>query len=135
MEFIKAYRKAGEPTAVAPLYLCEQARKTLSIWKDQPLHVIHERVNRQIQEIDRYEFIAIEEGIIKGMMVICIEPEEIHTGEDVLYTKLAFSTVPGALKEGYKAMKCLSKELNIPLIHLSRHPDRLRRIRGNSIIN
>lgn len=128
MEYIKMFRKAGEPTAAAPLYLCEQAKQSLSIWSDQPVSVIYERVNRQVSEIDRYEFLAIEDGLIKGMMILCIEPEEIHTGKDVLYTKLAFSTVPGALREGYRSMKRLAREINVPYLHLSRHPKEFRKV-------
>lgn len=130
MEYIKVYRTAGQPTLAAPLYLCEQAKETLSIWRDQDPQRIFERVNRQIQELDRYEYLAIEGGLVKAMMIICIEREEIHTGEDLLYTKLAFSTVPGALKDGYRAMISLAKELHIPYVHLSRHPeDELRKVR------
>lgn len=129
MDYIKVFRKAGQPTAAAPLYLCEQARQSLSIWNEQPLNEIYERVNRQLTEIDRYEFLAIEDGLIKGMMIICIEPEELHTGKDILYTKLAFSTVPGVLTEGYRQMRKLAKELNIPYVHFSRHPDTLKRVR------
>lgn len=129
MDYIKVFRKAGQPTAAAPLYLCKQAQEALTIWNEQPLETIYERVNRQLSEIDRYEFLALDNGIIKGMMIICIEPEELHTGQDILYTKLAFSTVPGVLTEGYRQMRRLAKELNIPYIHFSRHPDTLKKVK------
>lgn len=129
MEIIKAYRTAGQPTAAAPLELCELAKQQLSIWRDQPLIKMHDRINRQIADRDRFEILAVENNTVKAMMIICIEPEEIHTGEDCLYTMLAFSPEPGFLKEGYKAMRELAKELQIPYVHFSRHPDKLRKVR------
>ncbi|EPV4171465.1 hypothetical protein ACV5Z5_004663 [Salmonella enterica subsp. enterica] len=129
MEYIRSFRRAGEPTAAAPLELCIQAKQQLSIWRDQPLIKMHDRINRQITERDRFEFLAVEGEKVKAMMIICIEPEEIHTGEDCLYTMLAFSPEPGFLKEGYKAMKQLARDLKIPYVHFSRHPDTLRKVK------
>ncbi|EEI7324268.1 hypothetical protein G4E03_003457 [Salmonella enterica] len=129
MEYIQAFRSAGQPTAAAPLELCEKARQQLSIWRDQPLKVIYERINRQITALDRYEFLAVEDNEVKAMMILVIHPEEIHLGEDVLHDFLIFSPEPGLLKEGYKAMKRLAKDLNIKYIHFARHPEKFRKVR------
>ncbi|EIX3308875.1 hypothetical protein MKB11_005013 [Salmonella enterica] len=129
MEYLKVFREAGQPTAAAPLELCELAQQQLSIWRDQPLIKMHDRINRQIAERDRFEFLAVEGQTVKAMMIICIEREEIHTGEDCLYTMLAFSPEPGFLKEGYKAMRELAKELQIPYVHFSRHPETFRKVK------
>ncbi|EDR9150318.1 hypothetical protein BSY48_004426 [Salmonella enterica subsp. enterica serovar Agbeni] len=121
MEFIKIFRKAGEPTAAVPLYLCKQTRDKLAIWQHTSLQEMQARLQRQITEMDRYEYLAIDEaGTIKAMMIIDWLEDETHTGGNVVYTKLAFSTEPGLLSNGYKFMKQIGRERGCDFIMTTR---------------
>ncbi|EBW2292205.1 hypothetical protein DFV88_24795 [Salmonella enterica subsp. enterica serovar Newport] len=121
MKFIKAFRKAGEPTAAVPLYLCKQTRDQLAIWQHTSLKEMGARLKRQIEEMDRYEYLAVDEaGTIKAMMIIDWMDEETHTGGSVMFTKLAFSTEPGLLNGGYRYMLDIARNRGIDFIMTSR---------------
>ncbi|EDX4100272.1 hypothetical protein B9R80_002408 [Salmonella enterica] len=121
MEFIKVYKKAGEPTAAVPLYLCKQARDSLAIWQHTSLQEMQDRLKRQIEEIDRYEFLAVDEAnTIKAVIIVDWYDDDLHTGGSVVYPLFAFSTVPGLLSDGYQFMKQIGKERGCDFMMLTR---------------
>lgn len=128
MEFIKAFRKAGEPTAAAPLYLCEETREKLSNWQRLPVEQMQAEIVNDIQANDRYEYLAIDEaGKLRAMMVLYVDYDP-HYGS-AIYTRYAFSAEPRALTGGYKWMKEIAKSLNLNGYLIT------RQISPNKIIN
>ncbi|EFU5167495.1 hypothetical protein HT819_003902 [Salmonella enterica] len=127
MEFIKIYRKAGEPTAAAPLYLCQQTRERLSNWQRLPVEQMQAEIVNDIQSNNRYEFLAIESEQVKAMMVLYVDYDP-HYGR-VIYTRYAFSSEPQALTQGYRWMNQLAKSLNLDGFIIT------RQIEPNKIIN
>ncbi|HID4300466.1 TPA: hypothetical protein ACXEZB_004388 [Escherichia coli] len=111
MEYIKTFRKAGEPTAAAPLYLCQEARSNLANWLHyETAEQMHTELNQEIQENDRFEYLAIDDaGKLRAMMVIYPHYDP-HWG-DHLFTRFSFSAEPGALSGGYRWMKDIAKLL------------------------
>ncbi|EIQ3230838.1 hypothetical protein LU140_004496 [Salmonella enterica] len=119
MEYLKVFREEGQPTAAAPLYLVEKAAKTIKRYKDCDVTELHARINRNITSRDRWEVLAVENGEVKAMMIICYDGDELHSGGPCLFTYLCFSP-DGLFKEGFKALKNLAKELNIRKIWIAR---------------
>ncbi|MCS5737047.1 hypothetical protein, partial [Herbiconiux daphne] len=78
------------------------------------------RLKRQIEEIDRLEYRAIENGKVVAMMIIDVLPEETHTGYPMLYTMLSFSTVKGALTQGYKWLYSVAKMMGFRFVLTTR---------------
>lgn len=127
MEFIKIYREAGEPTAAAPLYLCQQTRERLTNWQRLPVEQMQAEIIEDIQSNNRYEFLAVEAGQVKAMMVLYVDYDP-HYGR-VIYTRYAFSSEPQALTQGYRWMKQLAKSLNLDGFIIT------RQLAPNKIIN
>ncbi|EGW0579066.1 hypothetical protein JGH65_004236 [Salmonella enterica] len=127
MEFIKIYREAGEPTAAAPLYLCQQTRERLANWQRLPVEQMQAEIIEDIQSNNRYEFLAVEAGQVKAMMVLYVDYDP-HYGR-VIYTRYAFSTEPQALTQGYRWMKQLAKSLNLDGFIIT------RQLAPNKIVN
>lgn len=127
MEFIKIYREAGEPTAAAPLYLCQQTRERLANWQRLPVEQMQAEIIEDIQSNNRYEFLAVEAGQVKAMMVLYVDYDP-HYGR-VIYTRYAFSSEPQALTQGYRWMKQLAKSLNLDGFIIT------RQLAPNKIIN
>ncbi|EKR4225023.1 hypothetical protein P8G24_004694 [Salmonella enterica] len=112
MDYLKVYRKAGEPTAAAPIYLCEETRNKLANWQRLPLEQMQQEIVNDIVSNDRYEFLAVDEaGKLRAMMVLYVDYDP-HYGS-VIYTRFAFSAEKQALTQGYKWMKEIAKALNL----------------------
>ncbi|EBU8272205.1 hypothetical protein DLL80_23850 [Salmonella enterica subsp. enterica serovar Newport] len=114
MEYIKAFRKAGEPTAAAPDYLCEKVRQAgLDNW--QRYHTVEDMsrdISADIESLDRFEFLAVDEaGKLTGML-IATQEENPHHG-DFLLTRYAFSIDPKSLSVGYRWLFKLSQMLDL----------------------
>lgn len=121
MKFIKEFKLAGEPSKSIPLYLCEQARNSLSIWKYKSLDEMQARLKDEIESINRCEFRCEDDnGNVKAMMIFEVWEDEPHTGHDVLMIKFAFSTDKGLLTKGYRFMKDVAKSLKIKFLLISR---------------
>lgn len=80
-----------------------------------------------IQSNNRYEFLAVEAGQVKAMMVLYVDYDP-HYGR-VIYTRYAFSSEPQALTQGYRWMKQLAKSLNLDGFIIT------RQLAPNKIIN
>ncbi|EGJ4116066.1 hypothetical protein IHX65_004872 [Salmonella enterica] len=111
MEYLKVFRNAGEPTAAAPLYLCQQTREKLTNWQRLPVEQMQQEIVNDIVSNDRYEFLAVDAGELRAMMVLYVDYDP-HYGS-VIYTRFAFSTEPQLLTDGYKWMKEIAKSLNL----------------------
>ncbi|EIZ5832160.1 hypothetical protein MPS38_003056 [Salmonella enterica] len=112
MDYLKVYRKSGEPTAAAPIYLCEETRNKLANWQRLPLEQMQQEIVNDIVSNDRYEFLAVDEaGKLRAMMVLYVDYDP-HYGS-VIYTRFAFSAEKQALTQGYKWMKEIAKALNL----------------------
>lgn len=112
MEYIKAYRTAGQPTAAAPLYLCSETRERLTNWQRLPVEEMQKEIVNDVVSNDRYEFLAVDEtGKLRAMMVLYVDYDP-HYGS-VIYTRYAFSSEPGLLTGAYKWMKEIAKLLNL----------------------
>lgn len=111
MEYLKVYREAGQPTAAAPLYLCQETRERLTNWQRLPVEQMQAEIVNDIQSNNRYEFLAVDAGKLRAMMVLYVDYDP-HYGR-VIYTRYAFSSEPQALTQGYKWMKELGKELKL----------------------
>ncbi|EBV2055756.1 hypothetical protein EWD52_23460 [Salmonella enterica subsp. enterica serovar Braenderup] len=113
MKYIKAFRKAGEPTAAAPLYLCEIVYNSLKSW--QHYHTVEDmsrEISADIEALDRFEFLAIDEDNQVRAMLIATQEENPHHG-DLLFTRYAFSAEPQTLAAGYRWLFKLSKLLDL----------------------
>ncbi|EEJ8200201.1 hypothetical protein GTR53_003643 [Salmonella enterica] len=112
MEYLKVFREAGQPTAAAPLYLCQETRERLTNWQRLPVEQMQAEIVNDIQSNDRYEFLAIDDaGKLRAMMVLYVDYDP-HYGS-FIYTRFAFSAENQALTQGYKWMKELAKSLNL----------------------
>lgn len=120
MYYMKEFKKAGEPSNCIPDYLIEQCYKSLPIWRYKTLEEMKTRLTKQIEGIDRLEFTAWDNGKVIAMMVIDELPEETHTGYPMLYTMLSFSTVKGALSEGYKWLFKIAKSMGYRFVNVTR---------------
>ncbi len=109
MPIIKTYRKAGEPTASIPLYLCQQTQEALpDMWGRLPVEAMREELRQDIESIDRFEYLVSDEDkTIKAMMIIDTDTNP-HYGF-YLYPRYAFSTEKGALSGAWRWMKQLAK--------------------------
>jgi len=112
MEYQKVFRKAGQPTAAAPLYLCQETRERLDNWQRLPVEQMQAEIVNDIVSNDRFEFLAVDEaGKLRAMMVLYVDYDP-HFGS-VIYTRFAFSAEKQALFQGYKWMKEIAKSLNL----------------------
>ncbi|EAN5684234.1 hypothetical protein EI675_20615 [Salmonella enterica] len=112
MEYLKVFREAGQPTAAAPLYLCQETRERLANWQRLPVEQMQAEIVSEIESNDRYEFLAVDEaGKLRAMLVLYVDYDP-HFGS-VIYTRYAFSAEKQALIQGYKWMKELAKSLNL----------------------
>ncbi|PNO65043.1 GNAT family protein [Serratia marcescens] len=112
MEYLKIFRAAGEATASAPLYLCQETQDQLMNWQRLPVEQMQAEIVNDIQANDRFEFLAIDDaGKLRAMMVLYVDYDP-HYGS-VIYTRYAFSAEPQALTQGYRWMKQLAKSLNL----------------------
>lgn len=123
MNFIKEFKKAGEPSNSIPLYLCEQAYNSLKIWRlyDSP-EEMQKGIRADIESSNRFEYRATDEaGTVKAMMIIAEHEQLAHTGnKNILFTQYSFSTEQGLLRGGYKWMCQLAKQLSFPLMMVTR---------------
>ncbi|EEO8179068.1 hypothetical protein G7D34_003699 [Salmonella enterica] len=126
MEYIKAARKAGEPTISAPLELCQITRERLSNWQRLPVEMMQEEITNDIESLDRFEFIAHDNGKIKAMLIATVE-ENPHYGTFLL-TRYAFSAEPNTLTAGYRWLFKLAKVLNYDGVLYT------RQLSGNKIL-
>ncbi|EGH3087057.1 hypothetical protein IEA35_004591 [Salmonella enterica] len=127
MEYLKVYREAGQPTAAAPLYLCQETREQLTNWQRLPVEQMQAEIVNDIQSNNRYEFLAVDAGKLRAMMVLYVDYDP-HYGR-VIYTRYAFSSEPQALTQGYRWMKQLAKSLNLDGFIIT------RQLAPNKIIN
>ncbi|ECW3055619.1 hypothetical protein F3W96_19715 [Salmonella enterica] len=128
MQIIKAFRAAGEPTAAAPLYLCQETRERLTNWQRLPMEQMQQEIVNDIVSSDRYEFLAVDEaGKLRAMMVLYVDYDP-HYGS-VIYTRYAFSSEPGLLASGYRWMKQIAKSLKLNGFVIT------RQLSANEIIN
>ncbi|EIE0653056.1 hypothetical protein LCU68_003987 [Salmonella enterica] len=112
MEYLKVFREAGQPTAAAPLYLCQETRERLANWQRLPVEQMQAEIVSEIESNDRYEFLAVDEaGKLRAMMVLYVDYDP-HYGK-VIYTRYAFSAVEQLLTNGYRWMKELAQELKL----------------------
>ncbi|EGI0196856.1 hypothetical protein IFY90_004259 [Salmonella enterica] len=126
MEYMKFYREAGKPTIAAPIYLCEKAREQLENWQRLPVEQMQAEIKESIESLDRFEFLAVDEGQIKAMMIIAPDYDP-HFGS-YLATKYSFSPNNKCLFKGYRWMKKIAKMLELDGVLIS------RQISGDSII-
>lgn len=113
MKYLKAFRKAGEPTIAAPVYLCSETRASLASW--QRYHTAEDmsrEISADIEALDRFEFIAIDEDNKVRAMLIATQEENPHHGDFIL-TRYAFSAEPNILTAGYRWLFKLSKLLDL----------------------
>ncbi|EEH7943827.1 hypothetical protein G3O90_004539 [Salmonella enterica] len=127
MEYLKIFREAGQPTAAAPLYLCQETRERLTNWQRLPVEQMQAEIVNDIQSNNRYEFLAVDAGKLRAMMVLYVDYDP-HYGR-VIYTRYAFSSEPQALTQGYRWMKQLAKSLNLDGFIIT------RQVAPNKIIN
>lgn len=127
MEYLKVFREAGQPTAAAPLYLCQETRERLTNWQRLPVEQMQAEIVNDIQSNNRYEFLAVDAGKLRAMMVLYVDYDP-HYGR-VIYTRYAFSSEPQALIQGYRWMKQLAKSLNLDGFIIT------RQISDNQIVN
>ncbi|EEO4819393.1 hypothetical protein G6K72_000828 [Salmonella enterica subsp. enterica serovar Rubislaw] len=107
---IKRFCKAGEETAAIPLYLCQQTRERLKMWQRLPVEEMREELRQDIEQLNRFEFLALDDaGTLKAMMIIDADYNP-HYGS-YLYPRYAFSTDKGRLIEGYQWLKELTRSL------------------------
>lgn len=113
MDYIKTFRAAGEPTIAAPIYLCEEARESLANWLHyDSAEQMHKELKQEIEENDRFEFIAVDNNGKHRAMMIIYAHYDPHWGKHI-FTRFAFSKEPGALTEGYKWIREIAKSLNV----------------------
>lgn len=107
----KLLRKAGEPTASIPLYLCQQTQEALpEMWGRLPLEAMREELRQDIEPRDRFEYLVSDDaGTIRAMMIIALDYTP-HYGS-YLAPLYAFSTDKGALSGAWRWMKQLAKAL------------------------
>lgn len=110
MDYIKVFKKAGEATIAAPIELCEETRERLSNWQRVPVEVMQREITTDIESLDRFEFLAVDDGKIRAMMIITPE-ENPHYGSFLL-TRYVFSAEPQTLTPGYRWLFKLTKALN-----------------------
>lgn len=106
----KTLRKAGEPTASIPLYLCQQTREQLpELWERLPtVEAMREDLRQDIEPRDRFEYLVSDDaGTIKAMMIIALDYNP-HYGS-YLAPLYAFSADKGALSGAWRWMKQLAK--------------------------
>ncbi|EAQ0496837.1 hypothetical protein CTP45_07820 [Salmonella enterica] len=117
---IKLFRKAGEPTAAVPLYLCQSTRENLKLWqRHKTVEKMQQELAKEIESFDRWEFLALDEaGKVKAMLIIG-KHRNAHFGYH-LYISHAFSTEAGALTPGFRWVKELAKALRCDGYKLSR---------------
>ena len=108
----KLLRKAGEPTASIPLYLCQQTQEALpEMWGRLPVEEMREELRQDIEPRDRFEYLVSDDaGTIKAMMIIALDYNP-HYGS-YLAPLYAFSADKGALSGAWRWMKQLAKLLN-----------------------
>lgn len=111
MEVIKAFRKAGEFTRAAPLELCQITRERLTNWQRLPVEKMQAEIVRDIESLDRFEYLVTDRDQVVAMMVLDID-DNPHYGR-FIYTRYAFSAEDQALAGGYKWMKEIAKTLNL----------------------
>ncbi|EGJ3141396.1 hypothetical protein IGV50_004420 [Salmonella enterica subsp. enterica serovar Newport] len=127
MEYLKVFKQAGEPTIAAPIYLCEKARDQLANWQRLPVEQMQAEIVNDIEACDRFEFLAIDEGQIKAMMIITPE-YNAHWG-NFLMTRYTYSPDKQTVTPGYRWMIKIAKRLNLDGVLFS------RQIEPNKIIN
>ncbi|EHY6648638.1 hypothetical protein K4M64_004536 [Salmonella enterica] len=121
MNYLKLIKKAGEPTLAIPPHLVKLARDNLKIWQYTTLEETQARLKERIEELDRFEYLAIDDaGIIQAMMIITMFPQEDHLGHDILYTKFSFSSDEGLLTNGYRWLIELAKLMKFRFIMTTR---------------
>ncbi len=122
---IKLIRKAGEPTASIPLYLCQQTREQLpELWERLPtVEAMREDLRQDIEACDRFEYLVFDEAETLKAMMIIIANYNPHYGS-YLAPAYAFSTEPGSLSGGYRWMKQLAKTLNYDSYLITRQIDK-----------
>lgn len=128
MDYLKIYREAGQATAAAPLYLCQETRERLTNWQRLPVEQMQAEIIADIEANDRFEFLVVDEaGKLRAMMVLYVDYDP-HYG-NVIYTRYAFSADKGLLASGYKWMKEIAKSLNLNGFIIT------RQLSANEIVN
>ncbi|EBS6328149.1 hypothetical protein FBR42_13780 [Salmonella enterica subsp. enterica serovar Hull] len=109
MPITRIYRKAEEPTASIPLYLCQQTQEALpDMWGRLPVEAMREELRQDIEARDRFEYLVSDEaGNVVAMMIIALDYTP-HYGS-YLAPLYAFSTEKGALSGAWRWMKQLAK--------------------------
>ncbi|EHT3579228.1 hypothetical protein KXY27_004547 [Salmonella enterica] len=121
MEYIKVFKEAGQPTVAAPIYLCEKARQQLANWQRLPVEQMQAEIVNEIESCNRFEFLAVDEGQIKAMMIITPEYDPHFGG--FLMTRYTFSPDNQTLTPGYRWAIKVAKSLILDGVMFSRQTE------------